>query len=382
MMSTMKPTRHLVPMVAALLCLFPAKNEAFELIEFEVNVTISDWGVPYTWNYADITGPLNTGFSVQNLQDTSLDIYSTFDPDLGLQIGSEALQDGFVLFDGTLYVDVTQTDAQAGRASIRTTYRMDVRGEWLRDTFVGGLIRAQLGRAEGRAEIGRIEDARLMRFDEATGTWIRAVRAIRARVTPRFMGRARADGVLGHYGYFTQDGSSYVWAVTDTNSKYAVGLAVDRDGDGILNVDDNCPDVANTSQIDTDGDGDGNACDADDDDDGVDDVTDVCPLTPDPGQEDADGDGAGDACDADDDGDGVDDSEDQCLSTAYPAVVDARGCSIGQICPCENEWKNHGAYMRCGAQTSEAFMESGLISEEDKDATVSAAAQSECGAKK
>ena len=36
----------------------------------------------------------------------------------------------------------------------------------------------------------------------------------------------------------------------------------DGDGDGVLDRDDNCPDVANADQGDRDGDGEGDACDA------------------------------------------------------------------------------------------------------------------------
>lgn len=52
----------------------------------------------------------------------------------------------------------------------------------------------------------------------------------------------------------------------------------DDDGDGILNADDNCPSVANADQLDTDGDGRGDACDLDDDNDGVPDEDDAYPL--------------------------------------------------------------------------------------------------------
>ena len=74
---------------------------------------------------------------------------------------------------------------------------------------------------------------------------------------------------------------------------------LDSDGDGVPDVSDNCPDDANPGQEDTDGDGQGDACDNDDDGDGIADASDNCPLTFNPGQEDTDGDGTGDACDGD-----------------------------------------------------------------------------------
>lgn len=57
------------------------------------------------------------------------------------------------------------------------------------------------------------------------------------------------------------------------------GLASkDDDGDGIINIEDNCPVVANHDQNDSDNDSMGNACDADDDNDGVLDSSDEFPL--------------------------------------------------------------------------------------------------------
>ena len=102
----------------------------------------------------------------------------------------------------------------------------------------------------------------------------------------------------------------------------------DDDNDGILDVNDNCPLIANANQLDTDNDGIGNVCDIDDDGDGVLDVNDNCPLTINPNQEDADNDGVGDVCDSDADNDGVPNSSDQCPETTINAVVDANGCEV------------------------------------------------------
>ncbi len=89
--------------------------------------------------------------------------------------------------------------------------------------------------------------------------------------------------------------------------------ASDRDGDGVPDATDNCPDNANSDQqdgdsdgvgdvcdggIDTDGDGMPDSIDTDDDDDGVADVVDNCPLVANSDQRDADNNGKGNVCDA------------------------------------------------------------------------------------
>ena len=72
----------------------------------------------------------------------------------------------------------------------------------------------------------------------------------------------------------------------------------DTDGDTIADATDNCPNVSNSDQIDTDNDNSGDACDGDDDGDGVIDTEDTFPLN---ATEwiDSDNDGTGDNADPD-----------------------------------------------------------------------------------
>ncbi len=145
----------------------------------------------------------------------------------------------------------------------------------------------------------------------------------------------------------------YQGSLGGTSDAFALKIShtcFDSDGDGFGDPghpendcdDDNCPSIYNPDQIDTDGNGDGNACDNDDDGDGVLDINDNCPLNANPLQEDDDNDGLGDACDncpdnynpgqADNDHDGLGDICDNCMFSYNPNQEDQDSDNVGDIC--------------------------------------------------
>jgi hypothetical protein len=156
----------------------------------------------------------------------------------------------------------------------------------------------------------------------------------------------------------------------------------DIDADGLCGDIDNCPEIANANQFDFDQDGMGNSCDEDDDNDSLLDEDDNCRYDYNPEQEDFDRDGIGDLCDQDVDGDDVVDGEDECLGTFPGDVVDSAGCSVSQLCPCDNDWKNHGDYVKCLTHQLTDFVNEGLISHKEKGSLTSMGARSSCGRKK
>jgi len=105
----------------------------------------------------------------------------------------------------------------------------------------------------------------------------------------------------------------------------------DDDNDSVLDVSDNCPLIVNPDQLDTDGDGLGNACDDDDDNDGVLDINDAFPLDA-TEWADNDADGTGDNADTDDDNDGVLDVNDNCHWVANPDQMDTDANGFGDAC--------------------------------------------------
>jgi len=155
------------------------------------------------------------------------------------------------------------------------------------------------------------------------------------------------------------------------NTVHFCSQHVDTDGDGAGDLCDNCPKMLNPGQEDTDGDGFGDMCDGDRDGDGVKDSDDPCPDKPtgrcmaeaDCGKTiggaqitcntdlnhcveapDSDGDGMGDNCDlcpghidynswqTDADGDGVGDACDLCPQAYDPTNGDDNGDGLGDAC--------------------------------------------------
>ncbi len=139
---------------------------------------------------------------------------------------------------------------------------------------------------------------------------------------------------------------------SDNTASLTLTFYADTDGDGVVDVIDNCPSIANSGQTDADHDGTGDVCDfcTDTDGDGYGDpgyqantcAVDNCPGIANSDQADADADGVGDVCDncasianaeqEDADMDGFGDACDNCPNAYNPDQLDADGNGIGDAC--------------------------------------------------
>lgn len=124
-------------------------------------------------------------------------------------------------------------------------------------------------------------------------------------------------------------------------------LPHDEDGDGIADALDDCPAVPDPEQVDTNGNGVGDACEvaaSDADSDGVPDATDDCPEIANADQRDTDRDGIGDACD-------------DCPDVADTVQADTDADRVGDACdPCPTD-------ATCGPIVAPAFAGGGRAAE-------------------
>lgn len=205
---------------------------------------------------------------------------------------------------------------------------------------LGGLLTAAWAGRDGAATSDRTETD-----DVAAALAPARIDRDRAAATADADGGSGADEPGGADGaaetVTTETGTSNADSTGETNEvatattePSAVGqdttvpnTVADGDGDGVPDVDDNCPDVPNADQENRDGDLNGDLCDADDDNDGLPDTRDNCPFEQNPGQQDVDADGIGDACDdfPDRDRDGVIDTNDSCIEAPDDADTDGDG---------------------------------------------------------
>ena len=141
----------------------------------------------------------------------------------------------------------------------------------------------------------------------------------------------QVSGISDLYGNVNPDTTTWGFEVGNVN-EFLNDSEKDSDGDGILDMKDNCLLISNPRQEDADGDGIGDVSDDDIDGDGIINKIDNCPTTANPDQADFDNDGEGDVCDIDTDNDGIEDDADNCIYIANPDQKDTDNDGVGDVC--------------------------------------------------
>jgi hypothetical protein len=170
----------------------------------------------------------------------------------------------------------------------------------------------------------------------------------------RLLEDSDGDGIIDLSDQCPRDRESFN-GINDSDGCPDVAPPVDTDSDEIPDSSDNCPDLPNPTQSNMDADAMGDACDPDDDNDGltddqerslrtnpfdpdsdgegISDPVDACPLAPENYNGFQDTDGCPDLAPADEkDADGVPDSSDNCPNVANPDQEDFDSDGIGDAC--------------------------------------------------
>ncbi|MGB0646679.1 MAG: thrombospondin type 3 repeat-containing protein, partial [Bradymonadia bacterium] len=148
----------------------------------------------------------------------------------------------------------------------------------------------------------------------------------------------------------------------------------DSDGDGVPDGIDNCERLINPGQLDLDDDGEGDECDLDVDGDATPNISDNCPRVSNPLQSDVDGDGAGNQCDEDDDNDGLEDESDNCSTIWNPMQNDGDGDGLGDACDPD---RDEDGVLDCGRDGICPYVDD--MRDNDRDGTVDESGECEMG---